>query len=437
MSTQLLEPILAGGVRNTHFFNGRLLTAEAMRAEQEANRRQRQQLGQATGHGVVSGLAVEPPTLTAGPAVVHVTAGLALNRLGQAVALAGDVDLALTPATITTPVEAGLFTDCGVSGPTGSQSPAGVYILVVAPASGFEGKAPLHGLTDQGAANGCGNRYAVEGVRFKLVGLDINSLTGISTTTRSQLATLLATDDDDPARLSRLRNLLAHLCFGTEEVAGFAVDPFRRTGGVSAFVRYGAVDALNLDDCDVPLALIHLTTRGVRLIDNWAVRRRVAPAAPSALWPTVVGERRLAEAEAVFLQFQDHIRKLIQDNPGTAGTLVATNYFRYLPPAGLLQVNAGSLPGITVSAFFSGTLYQDPQGIEGAQLPALLRATFNYPPVDLTQGEALWLYQVRENDLAVTGGQAVQPYVVFTTGHLPLLGDGRFDMSRWNYFHFT
>ena len=36
MSLELLEPMLRGGIRNTHFFNGRLLTADDLRAEQAA-----------------------------------------------------------------------------------------------------------------------------------------------------------------------------------------------------------------------------------------------------------------------------------------------------------------------------------------------------------------------------------------------------------------
>ena len=37
-SIELLTPILLDGIRNTHFFNGRLLTADDLRVEQQANR---------------------------------------------------------------------------------------------------------------------------------------------------------------------------------------------------------------------------------------------------------------------------------------------------------------------------------------------------------------------------------------------------------------
>ena len=97
---ELLEPFLEQGIRNTNFFNGRLLSAEDLRAEQEANRQQHQQLGQAIGEGIAYGLEVRqaidtsPPSGTAAP-LVKVSAGLALNRRGQALFLPSEIELAL------------------------------------------------------------------------------------------------------------------------------------------------------------------------------------------------------------------------------------------------------------------------------------------------------------------------------------------------------
>jgi len=60
MSTkQLAETITDGGIHLTNFFNGRLLTAEDLRAEQSANRQQHQQLGRAIGEGIITGLQVQ------------------------------------------------------------------------------------------------------------------------------------------------------------------------------------------------------------------------------------------------------------------------------------------------------------------------------------------------------------------------------------------
>lgn len=89
MTLELLEPMLRGGIRNTHFFNGRLLTAEDLRAEQQANRQQHRQLGLAIGAGVVEGFDVGlAPSGNAAKPVLHISSGLALTRKGAALALA-------------------------------------------------------------------------------------------------------------------------------------------------------------------------------------------------------------------------------------------------------------------------------------------------------------------------------------------------------------
>ncbi|MCB8983615.1 MAG: hypothetical protein H6659_07310 [Ardenticatenaceae bacterium] len=437
MTINLLTPILDGGIANTHFFNGRLLTAEALRDEQNAQRRQHEALGQAAGAGIISGLTVRRSTLTPEGNVVHVSGGLALNGLGQPLAVPEsglEITLLTGPQTAPTATAAGLFADCATPTTATPDLPLNAFILALTPASGFQGKAPMHGLNDQGAINGCGSRYAVAGIQFRLVGLNVAELEGISPATRSQLNTLLASDNDNPARLARLRNLLAHLCFGTEELALFAVDPFALASGASDFARYGALDAVGLHACDVPLALLHITNRGIRFIDNWAARRQVTPAPLSTLWPLPTADRRQAEGAAIFLQFEEQITQLVQTNPATAVTIQATDYFRYLPPAGLLRLNAGTQPGVSANTFFTGIpAPASPITLEGACLLPLLHAARHYPPIDLLRGEAIWLYRVRENDAS----GAAQPYLLFTSGHMPPMTYSRFDVNRWNYFHFS
>src|SRR5438477_4882380 len=95
---QLLEPVLTGGIKDTHFFNGRILTADDLRTMQAAARHHDAQLGRATGDGVAYGLDVSPAP--GGPngdtsVVLHVTRGLALNLLGERAALPAAVDVAL------------------------------------------------------------------------------------------------------------------------------------------------------------------------------------------------------------------------------------------------------------------------------------------------------------------------------------------------------
>src|SRR5215471_15808465 len=109
----LLEPVLNGGIRNTNFFNGRLLAAEDLTDFQTANAQQHQQLARALGEGIAYGLEVSlAASSTPAQALLHVSRGLALNRKGQAVALPSDVDLALVPQADAQSAEAGLFAAC-------------------------------------------------------------------------------------------------------------------------------------------------------------------------------------------------------------------------------------------------------------------------------------------------------------------------------------
>lgn len=424
MSTQLLEPILKNGIQNTHYFNGRLLTAEALRTDQEANRQQHQQLGQAIGAGVVYGLDVEELTLASSApgspsSLVKVSSGLALNREGQGLYLPNDTEVSLVTQAPPPDSQAGLFAECD-PGATTTATGVSAYILVLTPASGFRERAPMSGLGGNGKVTGCGSRYAVEGVKFRLLRLNL---------------TLSVSD-------TVLQNVIAHLCFGAAELPGFYRDAFERVSGESPYNTYGVLDSLStLTDCDVPLALIYWGDDEIEFVDMWAVRRRVTQLSPSPIWPVFVSERRLAEAEAVFLQFHEQLDALIQSSPNQAAiaSIEAGDHFRYLPPAGLLPVNEGGSGGLDRTTFFTGIPHPDPTFIDGAQVQALFKDSLNYEPIDLSNPsgrEMVWLYKVRENEEAISGGE-VQPYIIFATGHMPPIGAPRFDLARWNYSNFV
>ena len=112
-NAQLNTPILTGGILNTNFFNGRVLAAEDLTALQTATAQHRRQGSRALGDGVAWGFEVtlNPGTNPAQP-VVHVSAGLALNRNGDAVAMSADVDLALVKRLDVQAASNGLFAAC-------------------------------------------------------------------------------------------------------------------------------------------------------------------------------------------------------------------------------------------------------------------------------------------------------------------------------------
>ena len=59
--------------------------------------------------------------------------------------------------------------------------------------------------------------------------------------------------------------------------------------------------------------------------------------------------------------------------------------------------------------------------------------------MDLTSGELLWLYLVRENVQASAGplGTAARPYLVFASGFLPYVANAQYDLSRWGFANYA
>ena len=171
----LKKPMTEGGIRTINFFNGRMLSGEDLTQEQSANREARLRLGLTIGDGVAYGLEVSetPSVSTKTSPVVTVTAGLALNREGQTLALAANTDVSLVrpldgdaSASIT-----GVFAECQPPQSGVYIAGAGVYLLTVAPATAGEGRAPMSGLGNVTAS--CNTRYTVEGVQFRLLQLDV------------------------------------------------------------------------------------------------------------------------------------------------------------------------------------------------------------------------------------------------------------------------
>lgn len=454
-TVDLHEALLTDGLRHPYFFNGRVLTAEALQAEQTAQHTHTRRLGQSLGTGVVRGLEVRIGQATGKQPTVIVTAGLAMNRAGQVLAVPDsvtEVEVALVraPQPAAPITGEGLFTACtGDRDPSASDTPftatgQGVYVLVLAPAADYRERVPGVGLTDTGTARSCGSRYVDEGVQFRLEPLDVSNPAVAGPALSQTLPTLM--EQTDAAAISRTRNLLAHLCLGTLTALNAPVDLFRALRGDVDSSAYGPLDVLRLQnrltDCDVPLALVRWAASGLQFVDGWSVRRRRHRLDATDARPFPATDRRQAEAEAAFLQFQDHLADLTRpgglDRP--AAQVQARDFFVYLPAAGVLPlIGARFSSGLRTEAFFDGVTHRPPVMIEGAKLRALLAASFAYPPIDLTRQELVWLYQVRENVAAVQADTASRPdpYLLFANGHMPFAGEAQYDLSRWNYSHYT
>jgi hypothetical protein len=413
MAVNLQTPILSTRTRSINFFNGRLLAGEDLTTEQQTNRVAHTLLGKASGDGVVCGLEVAQSIASSTPTapVLTVTQGLAINRNGAALLLDNDAEVALVrPANGSTSTVAGVFEECKPveSGPY--IAGAGVYLLTVGPANSSQGLAEVSG-TDTTQAP-CNSKYNVQGVQFRLVSVD------------PKLLGLLDFHD-----VARLRNYAAYQCFGVSDWDNWRDAPFDMSGN-----QFGVVDALRsqqlLTNCDVPVALLFWTADGLQFVDMWAVRRRISRSAATHDWPLLVGDRRISEAEAMFLQFQDQLSN-IRGNEANLTSVVAGDRFVYLPPVGLLPLTGiAGAPGFTYQAFFSGQAYHKPVYVEAAMIQPTVRTALNYDPVNLVKREAVRIYEI------VDRGQPL-PYVIFTSVYVPFEGEARFDVSAWNFSNFS
>lgn len=432
-STRLLnQAIIDDGIRSTHFFNGRLLSGEDLSLDQQAIRELRRRTGRALGDGVAFGLEVyeKVGVSTRSVPVVTVTAGLAVNRQGSTLLLGSDVDIQLVPPTSASSLTASVAFNPCQPGQTGSYVVgAGIYLLTILPAVTSEGRAPVSGLGNTDSS-GCNARNDVEAIQFQLIGIDpINDL-GM---TPAQFA--------DTAHL---RNRLAYLCFGLNALPAFYSDPFG-----PPIEGYGLLDMLRLNRlpvCNVPLAMIYWTaTDGIQFIDLWSVRRSLTapsaslPGSPSESqrWNLLMSDRRLKEAEAMFLQFEDHMLDL-RASVIDLQNVLARQVFDYLPPVGMLPVLSSTSPGgYDLRTFFGGSLSWDVSTIDSGLLRSLLHDASYYDPINLQTVEKIQVYIPYENLQAVNSGQSIQLAAVFASPSMPYRGIARFDIGRFDLSRFA
>jgi hypothetical protein len=385
---------------------------------------------------------------TAGTApILRVTGGLAITETGQPIELnLNQVDVVLARNQPALPIHIGLFDDCAQPPPPSDITGRGAYVLVISAASEFRDQAPMVRVGGNGVASGCGDAYAVEGAAFRLVEVPEAAFAELSDEARGEI-TNLALQAEEPsvtaavrrARLSRLRNLLAHACFGSEKDERFDRDPWGRSRS-PARLGWGVVDAMRaaclLNAWDVPLALVYWTNRGVRFVDMWSVRRR--PTRSSGRPP--IDDRIAAEGEARLLQFEEHVASILESSLSQTdlGLVAARTHFRYLPAAGILPLSDGpGERGLVYDVFMAGVVHRGREYVEGSGLEALLRDSLTYRRFDVDGAEALWTYELRENAEAIDGSPpAPQRVLVISSGQMEHAPWARFDVARWDYANY-
>jgi hypothetical protein len=421
MSNQikLQQPVTAGSLRATNFFNGRLVTGADLTREQNARREAVRRIGRATGDGVVEGLEVAKEPTAGDEPIVNVRAGLAVNRCGIALHLAQDASVNLLERFGATEQPSNIFGVCQAIQAGTYTAGFGFYLLVLSPSQTVEGSAPTGGLNNAFAA--CSTDVILETVQFRLLPAD------------SFLKNGMPSDLDDKL----LRNYVAYRCFGKAENDKFFANPL-----VFSLDSYGLLDEMRgqqtLSDNDVPLALIHWTSEGLEFVEMWAVRRRLTKRSDDEDWTQLITDRRTSETEAMMQQFADHL-EAIRNAVNDPSAIIADEHFRYLPPAGILPLKTDgvSRKGFDAEIFFGEKGSPNIVSTDGDRLRVMLNQALHHEPCDLQRDEKIQLYHVRENLKAVEDGSNVQKVLAFARHSLPFFGVARFDEATFNEDRFS
>jgi hypothetical protein len=417
MAYNLFTPILNARTRAPHFFNGRLLTGEAMTEEHRAQTIARELLAQSVGDGVAWGLEVEHvATSPMERPSVRIKSGVAINRCGEILLLANDAEVQLVRPAEEVPSPDKLFQTC-IPITTSAKYVADprVYLLTITSIRAGNGLAQVTGLGD--TPRGCNIKYIVDAVEFRLLELPLDEAT-------------LADRD-------HLRNVVAYKCFGVDEQLDIANDPFADVPTPETLLDRLHVSE-ELTDCDVPLAAFYWTaTSGIVWLDLWSVRRRVTRT--NTAEALLDNDRRVARTEAMIEQFASHIQDLL-----TAGQLqsatMANEHFRYLPPVGAVPVASSLQPGAIPQQFMLGHPVREPVFIAASSLRHLLNLARRFPPIVLSSDEMIWLYVIIENiNAANTFTTSLRPQVRFIFAHprIDYLANARFDLARFNYSNYA
>ncbi|MFL6107559.1 MAG: hypothetical protein ACJ716_05740 [Marmoricola sp.] len=315
MTSQTVGSDFTDGTRLSNWVNGRLLVAEDLATSQQSLRTRDQRVGEAAGAGIVRGMWVTGTQTT-----ISVAPGLAMSRAGEAVVVPRTVKLPLTFTIADGERNDAAFGCCGSDGTggPGSSLVSGILLLTARPSCRLEGQAPLAPPPNSKVSPCCAAQWQVEGVEFRAISLPIaTSVDGVSITAGNR------------------RNLVAHWCFGSEQLATLGQDPF---GFDPAYDGFSQLDSADLTPYDVPLAVFSWDGSALSDLDNWAARRKVTQPDPTtSSWFVEVAPRRDIDGEARFLQFQDQAEELVSRS--LAGSAVASQYFGLLPPVGFLPVD--------------------------------------------------------------------------------------------------
>ncbi len=326
MSSTLLEAIYDSGLRWPNFFNGRILTAQVLKTQQESFRTEIRTLVRSLGSGIIEGLWVEETHKRE----ISITSGLALTPRGDILAFKPEKGMAGVTLRLSESVpvmsKKSIFDECEqivvTSNPTGS------YLLLIESVerSSLE-QASFSGVSVQ-TANCQLSSHQQVGAQFKLLHLN----------------EAMYDSAEVPESQSLYRSWLAHQMLGV-------IPAWKAMLGAEDQIPNTLIDHLRENGCindrQIPMAIINLDAGKIKFVDVWSVRRPVYlrnDMGPGLQLPTNLaqfiqfGNPDLAVAQAAFFsQFQAQLADIhaVEENLGkTSNDVKASDYFTYLPSAG-------------------------------------------------------------------------------------------------------
>ncbi len=315
MDRQLFESITEDGVVHANFLNGHLLTAETLQAEQQAQARLNHFLGQALGPGIVRGLQVRQLEGESNSERVKVLPGLAINNLGQTLHLGTEVTLKLTKQSDGLSLVSD-FAACNALAADEVYTGSGFYLLTMQLASSYQGKASLSGLPDEPVSPQCVRGRRVDGVSFRLINMtqDLYAVDAEDLNYAIKIPELVMVTELYPEETLYhywLRSLVACTCIGTPVYySSQLASKVNVASNDSIQLSYGVLPRVGeLDDCEVPLAVLFWSDEGIRFVEMWAVRRLLMPASMGG-WGLAPWGRRWAEHQALTLHQQEMLSKM-------------------------------------------------------------------------------------------------------------------------------
>jgi hypothetical protein len=251
---------------------------------------------------------------------------------------------------------------------------------------------------DNTMPSGCIAQWQVQGTQFKTIMLPLPPTIAFPLQLLETMLNIPVTDDNR-------RNLLAHWCIGTPQLALVGGNLL---GFSPAYGGFDTLDPADLSADDLPLAVFYWDGQTVGFVDNWSARRRiVAPDPVAASWSGVVSDRRTADGEARLLQFQDQAAELVDS--GAAETVVAATTFPLLPPVGFLPINTQQVSDIATRLRTVADKFRSSPREGGMQSPL-------FAPNDLAVLRSLARQPQERLDAAASALEAKSPEPGFEKG---------------------